>query len=99
MAGMNTFIEPEKIKILCRNYGANDINAKRNSYTTYEEVHEEVKNQQSGWEKFSSRVKAVWGKVKPIISGLTTFFTVTGALLKSVIKFVTQCKNMKEAFA
>lgn len=96
---MNTFIEPEKIDILGRNYKSNDNNEKGNRHTTNEEGHEEMKNQQSGWKKFSSMVKKAWENVKPIITGLTMFFTVTGAFLKSVTKFGTQCKNMKEAFA
>lgn len=95
----NTFINPEEIDILTHNYGTSSENTKRNSYPMYGEVYEEVKNQQSGWKKFSSMVKKAWENVKPIITGLTMFFTVTGAFLKSVTKFGTQCKNMKEAFA
>lgn len=98
-AGMKTFIDTGKIDILCRNYGSKSVDEKRNSYTTYEEVHEEMKNQQSGWEKFKSRVKGIWEKAKPIISGLTTFLTVATAFLKALIKFGTQCKNMKANFA
>lgn len=96
---MKTFMDTNKIDILCRNYGSNGVNAERNSYTANEEVREEVKNQQSGWEKFTSRVKGVWEKAKPVFSGLTTFFIAATALLKAATKFGTQCKNMRANFA
>ena len=96
---MNTFIEPEKIDVMCNHYREGSISIKGEGYQKYEEDDEKVKNHQSGWKKFTSRVKGVWEKVKPIVLGLTTFFTAAGALLKSVTKFATQCKNMKEAFA
>lgn len=96
---MNTFIDPEKIDVMCNNYREDSVNINGKGYQKYEENNEKTKNQQSGWRKFTSRVKEIWEKVKPTVLGLTTFFTAAGALLKSVTKFVTQCKNMKEAFA
>lgn len=101
---MSTFIDFNTIDVLCRNYRTDSVNKKENTYTAYEEEHKEEKHkeeksQQSVWTKITSKVKAVWRKIKPAISELTTFFTVTALFLKSVTKFVTQCKNMKAAFA
>ena len=96
---MNTFIDPEKIDVMCNNYREDSVNINGKGYQKYEENNEKTKNQQSGWRKFTSRVKEIWEKVKPTVLGLTTFFTAAGALLKSVTKFVTLCKNIKESFA
>ena len=96
---MSTFIDFDTIDVLCRNYRTDSVNKKENTYKAYEEEHKEEKSQQSVWTKITSKVKAVWRKIKPAISELTTFFTVTALFLKSVTKFVTQCKNMKAAFA
>lgn len=96
---MNTFIDLEKIDILCGNYRTNSINMNGNSYKTCQEEYKEVKSQQTVWKKITSKVKAGWEIIKPVVSGLTTFFTVAAAFLRSVTKFGTQCKNLKAVFA
>ena len=97
---MNTFIDSEKINILSRNYGTDSVNTKDNNSTSYEEnAHKEVESQRSVWTKIASKVKTVWGRIKPAVSGLITFFTVATAFVKSVAKFGMQCKNLKAAFS
>lgn len=97
---MNTFIGCETISILGRNYGTDSANTKDHGSTPYEvNAHKEAESQQSFWTKIASKVKTVWGKIKPVVSGLTTFFTVTATFVKAVTKFGTQCKNLKEVFA
>lgn len=97
---MHTFIGFETISILGRNYRTDSVNTKDNNSTPYEEnAHKEVESQQSVWTKIASKVKTVWGRIKPAVSGLTTFFTVATAFVKSVGKFGTQCKNLKAAFS
>lgn len=92
---MKTFINLEEIDILYTNREVDSKNAKEDSYKTYEKA--ECK--QSVWTKITSGVKKVWGKVKPVISGLTVLFTSAATLLRVVNKFRAQCKNMKGAFA
>lgn len=99
MAMNNTFIDPEKIDILCGSFSSYDNNTKESCYETDEDAKKESVSQESGWKKIASKVKKNWGKIKPVISGLITAFSVATALVKAVSKFCTQCKNMKEAFA
>lgn len=97
---MNTYIDPEKINILGRNYGTDSANAKDNGSTPYKEnAHKEAESQQSFWTKITSKVKTVWGKIKPVVLGFTTVFTIATAFVKSVAKFGMQCKNLKAAFS
>lgn len=92
---MKTFIEPEKIDILCDNYRKSDTNTNENNSKTFEKVE----GKQSVWKKIASKAKGVWERAKPIISELTKFITTATAFLKVVTKFKVQCNNMKEAFA
>lgn len=92
---MKLFLNPDRIDILCNNQETYRKNTKEGSYITCEKAE----SKQSVWTKITSRVKGVWEKVKPVITGLTTFFTSATVLLRAVNKFRTQCRNMKGAFA
>jgi len=94
---MKTFIEPEKINVLCDNYGRSNTNTNENNSKT--KTSEKAESKQSAWTKIKSKVKWIWEKVKPTISGLTMLLTSVTALLKAINKFRTQYKNAKEAFA
>lgn len=95
----DTFVNPDKIDILTRNYGTNSENAQRDDYQTRENTHKNTKNRQTFWTKIVSKVQVVWEKIKPVIRGLTIFFTVTASFVKAGTKFCTQCKNLKGVFA
>lgn len=91
---MKTFLDPNKINILCDNYGTNSTNKNENSSGT----HERAESKQSAWTKFTSKVKGLWTKVEPIISGVTKLIVTVTGLLKAINKFGTLCKNMKKVF-
>ena len=63
-----------------------------------EQYHSVPGPKQTVWSRFASKAKSVWKRVRPIISGLTTFFTTTTALFKSISGVMKQYKNMREAF-
>ncbi len=92
---MKTFIESEKINILCDSYGKNDKNTNENNSKTFEKAE----GKQSVWKKIASKAKGVWERAKPIISELTTFIATATAFLKAVTKLKVQCNSMKGAFA
>lgn len=92
---MKLFLNPDKIDILCNKQETYIKNTKEVSYITCEKAE----SKQSVWTKITSKVKGVWEKVKPVITGLTAFFTSATALLRAVNKFRTQCRNMKGVFA
>lgn len=98
---MNYFIDPEKIDLLCSVSNENNIQASGeiHNFDACEDAQEKTKSHQSVWTKISSKVKEISRKIKPVISGLITVFTVATAFLKSVTKFGTQCKNLKAVFA
>lgn len=98
MAMMNTFIDPEKIDILCGNYKSYVANEEKNCCETVKDAQRKTESQQSGWTKISSKVKELWRKINPVASGLTTFFAVTATVVKAVTIFCTQCKKLKAVF-
>lgn len=98
---MNCFIDPEKIDSLCSISNENIIQASGEIHNldACEDAQEKAESHQSVWTKISSKAKEILRKIKPVVSGLITVFTVATAFLKSVTKFGTQCKNLKAVFA
>ncbi|MBD5449741.1 MAG: hypothetical protein HDR28_06230 [Lachnospiraceae bacterium] len=98
---MNYFIDSGIIDSLCSVSNENITPAREEipNCDVCEEAQVETVSQQSVWTKISSKVKEIWGKIKPVVSGLTAFFTVATIFVKSVTKFGAQCKNLKAVFA
>lgn len=98
---MKTFIDPEDINILCGISKADEkrTDEKKSQNQSYDDAQENSREKQSFWSRCISKVKSLWGKAKPIIIGLTSFFTVATACVKCASDFYRQCQSMRRGFA